>query len=61
MRASATVMRLPVLARFIVAGTLCAGVLGCVAGLALGLLVYPPTAWFAIFELGIPAVDGLIT
>jgi hypothetical protein len=55
-------MGLPVLARFMVAGAVCAGVLGCVAGLALGLVAYPPTAWFAVFELGIPAavVGGIV-
>lgn len=31
------------------------GVLGGVAGLVIGLIVHPPTAWFAILELGIPA------
>ncbi len=55
MRAVAAVMRLPVPMRFYVAGAVCAGVLGCVAGLAVGLLVNPRTAWFAVFELGIPA------
>jgi hypothetical protein len=58
MRAVAAVMRLPVLPRSVVAGAVCAGVLGCVAGLVIGLLVYPPTAWFAVFELGIPAAIG---
>src|ERR1700690_1316959 len=51
MRAVAAVMRLPVLPRSVVAGAVCAGVPGCVTGLVLGLLVYPPTAWFAVFEL----------
>ena len=31
------------------------GVLGGVAGLILGLLAHPPTALFAMFELGLPA------
>jgi gas vesicle protein len=31
------------------------GVLGAVAGLVLGLRAHPATAWFAVFELGIPA------
>ena len=26
-----------------------------VVGLIVGLHVYPPTAWFAVFELGVPA------
>jgi hypothetical protein len=61
-RAVAALMRLPVLTRYLVAGAVGAGLLGCVAGLVIGLLAYPPTAWFAIFELGIPAaiVGGLV-
>jgi thiol:disulfide interchange protein len=33
-----------------------------VAGLVAGLLVHPATAWFAVFELGIPAsiLGGLL-
>lgn len=31
------------------------GFVGGVVGLILGLRAYPPTAWFAIFEIGIPA------
>jgi hypothetical protein len=55
MHTVAAVMRLPVLPRSAVAGAVCAGVLGGVAGLVLGLRAYPPTAWFAVFEVGIPA------
>jgi riboflavin transporter FmnP len=55
MRAVEALMRLPVLQRSALAGAVCGGVLGGVAGLVLGLLAYPPTAWFAVFELGIPA------
>jgi len=32
-----------------------AGVVGAVVGLIVGLRVRPATAWFAVFELGIPA------
>lgn len=31
------------------------GGIGAVAGFVIGLIAYPPTAWFAIFELGCPA------
>jgi riboflavin transporter FmnP len=31
------------------------GVIGAIVGLVVGLLAYPPTAWFAVFELGVPA------
>jgi hypothetical protein len=62
MRVVAAVMRLPVLTRFFVVGAVCTGAAGCVAGLVIGLLVYPPTAWFAAFELGFPAgvVGGIV-
>lgn len=36
-------------------GGLMSGVSGCIAGLILGLIAYPPTALFATFELGVPA------
>lgn len=54
-RQPAALTDLPVPVRYGVLGALCAGVLGCLAGLIVGLAVYPPTAWAAIFELGVPA------
>ena len=51
----ATLASMPRLGRFVVVGSVCAGAVGAVVGLVVGLRVYPPTAWFAIFELGIPA------
>ncbi|HEY1716551.1 MAG TPA: hypothetical protein VGG07_26880 [Solirubrobacteraceae bacterium] len=36
-------------------GAVSGGVIGVVAGLIVGLIVHPATAWFAAFELGIPA------
>jgi hypothetical protein len=41
--------------RFAIAGALVALLLGGLVGLVLGLRAYPPTAWFAVFEVGIPA------
>jgi hypothetical protein len=42
-------------------GSLIVGPAGGVAGLILGLMVYPPTAWFAAIEVGIPgAVLGAL-
>jgi hypothetical protein len=43
-------------------GAAFAGLAGAIGGLIVGLLVYPPTAWFAVFELGLPAsiLGGLI-
>ena len=50
-----TLAQLPFLGRFVFVGMLSAGAVGAVVGLIVGLRVYPPTAWFAVFELGIPA------
>jgi hypothetical protein len=36
-------------------GAAAGGVIGVVAGLIVGLNVHPATAWFAAFELGVPA------
>lgn len=36
-------------------GAMWCGLLGGVVGLLVGLSVYPPTAWFAVLEIGIPA------
>jgi hypothetical protein len=46
---------LPLPTRFAAVGAACAGVAGAIAGLVIGLNVYAPTAWFALFELGVPA------
>ena len=56
---------LPLPLRASVAGALVLGALGGVCGLVLGLSAYPPTAWFAVFEVGVPAalaggVGGLV-
>jgi ABC-type uncharacterized transport system permease subunit len=46
---------LPPITRYAVVGaTLCA-VLGGLIGLVVGLRTYPPTAWFAVLEVGVPA------
>ncbi len=45
--------------RWILSGAVIAGVLGAVGGLVIGLVAYAPTAWFAVFELGLPcAIAG---
>jgi hypothetical protein len=43
-------------------GAALAGLVGGVLGLVIGLAVNPPTAWFAVFEVGIPAsiLGGLV-
>lgn len=38
-----------------VAGLTGGGLVGAVAGLVVGLIAYPPTAWAAVVELGLPA------
>jgi hypothetical protein len=44
------------------AGCIVFGAVGGVIGLIIGLRVYPPTAWFAVLEIGVPAgmVGGLL-
>ena len=53
---------LPLILRWAAIGAVSAAVLGGVVGLVVGLLVHPATAWFAVFELGIPAsiLGGLL-
>jgi len=46
---------LAVPARWALVGATCAGVIGALAGLVVGLFAYAPTAPFAPFELGVPA------
>lgn len=46
---------MPSTTRWAVAGATLAGVIGGIAGLIIGISVYPPTAWFAVFEIGLPA------
>ncbi len=52
---SAWLRELPLPLRGAVLGAALAGLGGGVLGLIIGLSAYPPTAWFAIFELGAPA------
>ena len=53
--AADAVGRAPVPVRFAVVAALALGLLGSLAGLVLGLLSHPPTAWFAVLEVGVPA------
>jgi hypothetical protein len=48
--------------RWAATGAVIAGIVGGIVGLVLGLLAHPATAWFAVFELGIPAsvLGGLV-
>ena len=46
---------LPVPLRHALIGAVTFGVVGGIVGLFLGLRAHAPTAWFAIFEVGLPA------
>jgi hypothetical protein len=46
---------MPIAARWASIAALAFGVSGAIAGLVVGLFVYPPTAVFAAVELGVPA------
>jgi hypothetical protein len=50
------------LSRWAAIGFVSAFIVGAVAGMVIGLDVNPSTAWFAAFELGIPAalLGGLV-
>ncbi len=62
MSVAAFVRSIPMPLRWLVIGGVSAGLLGAVVGLIVGLETYAPTAWFAVFELGIPAaiVGGIL-
>lgn len=53
---------LPLPGRWAVIGAASVGMIGAVVGLVIGLIVYAPTALFAVLEHGLPAaiVGGLI-
>jgi len=53
---------LPLPGRWAVIGAASVGMIGAAVGLAIGLIVYAPTAPFAVLELGLPAaiVGGVI-
>jgi hypothetical protein len=53
---------MPLIARWVTAGAASASVIGGIVGLVVGLFAYAPTAWFAVFELGVPAgvVGGIV-
>jgi hypothetical protein len=50
------------MSRWARSGVIAFGLIGGVAGLVLGLAANPATAWFAVFELGIPSalLGGLL-
>lgn len=53
---------MPLIARWVTVGAASASVIGGLVGLVVGLFAYAPTAWFAVFELGVPAgvVGGVV-
>ena len=46
---------LPLVLRWSVRSGLVLGTVGAVVGLLVGLAAYPPTAWFPVLQVGIPA------
>jgi hypothetical protein len=54
-QAGRIVADLPLPVRWAVVAGIVLGVLGGIVGLVVGLISYPATAWFALFELGVPA------
>ena len=54
-RLLSAVAELPLPVRCMVVAAVVLGALGGVVGLVLGLASYPPTAWFAVLEVGVPA------
>lgn len=46
---------MPLVGRCVIIGATSGITIGGIAGLILGLAANPPTAWFAVFEVGIPA------
>ena len=62
MRRVTSLRALPLILRWAAIGAVSAAVVGGVVGLVVGLVVHPATAWFAVFELGIPAsiLGGLL-
>jgi hypothetical protein len=49
---------IPLPIRHVVVGATVLGAAGAVGGLIIGLNVYAPTAWAAVFEVGVPATTA---
>jgi hypothetical protein len=58
----ARLRRKPLIERWTTVGAVIGFVVGGIVGLIIGLNVYAATAWFALFELGVPAgiAGGLV-
>jgi hypothetical protein len=54
-RVVAELRTLPSPMRYASVGVVVAGVAGAIGGLVIGLHVHAATAWFAMFEVGLPA------
>jgi hypothetical protein len=57
-----SVAKISIPARFAILGVVIFHVIGGIVGLVIGLNAYAPTAWFAVFEVGMPAgiVGGVL-
>ena len=49
------VAHLPLPLRLSISSALILGAIGGLCGLVVGLVAHPPTAWFAVLEVGLPA------
>jgi hypothetical protein len=58
----ASVRALPQPGRWAAIGAISVGIIGAISGLIIGLFVHPPTALFALVEIGLPAavIGGFI-
>jgi hypothetical protein len=55
MKGPAWLRGIPLPGRYALIGATSAGLAGAIVGLIIGVTVYPPTAPFAVVELGLPA------
>ncbi len=55
MSARSQLAAVPLIPRSAIVGSVAAGILGGLVGLVLGLRAHPATAWFAVFEVAVPA------
>jgi len=55
MSVTSELAHISILSRCVLVGSACAGLVGAFVGLIVGVFAHPPTAWFAVLELGMPS------